>query len=271
LADWNGMMIAALARAGAIFGEAEWIARGEQAFAFVSETMRDGERLGHSYRGGRLLLPGLASDYAWMMRAALALHEVTGKPYYLRQALAWQSVLDTHHADAETGGYYLTADDAAGLVIRPHATNDDAIENHNAVAAENLVRLAALTGDHAWRERADRLFDGMLPLAAGNLFGHAGLLNALDARLGMAEIIVTGDGEASRTLRAAARRLPFLRNALVPSTSVADLPETHPLRAKALAAPEGAAFVCVGERCSLPITDPEKLPAAAASSPGLLS
>jgi uncharacterized protein YyaL (SSP411 family) len=257
LADWNGMMIAALTRAGVIFGEPDWITRAEAAFRFVAGEMAQGERLGHSWRDGRLLFPGLASDLAWMMRAALALAEATGRRDYLDHALAWQQVLDRHHADAETGGIYLTADDAAGLVVRPHATHDDAVENHNAVAAENLVRLAALTGDEIWRQRADRLFDGLLPLAAANAFGHAGLLNALDFRLRAAEIVVTGagQGDTARPLLDAALALPFLQTVVVRAADVSDLPDTHPLRAKALAVPEGAAFVCVGARCSLPVTD----------------
>ena len=69
---------------------------------------------------------------------------------------------------------------------------DDAIPNLNAVAAGNLVRLAALTGDTAWRDKADRLIEGILSANARNLFGHMALLNALDLRLRAAEIVVTG-------------------------------------------------------------------------------
>ena len=78
--------------------------------------------------------------------------------------------------------------------MRPAATTDDATPNANAVAAENLVRLAVLAGDEQWRAAADALFDGVLPLAAANLFGHAALLNALDLRLRMAEIVIAGQG-----------------------------------------------------------------------------
>ena len=102
------------------------------------------------------------------------------------------------------GGYFLTADDAEGLVLRPDSTTDDATPNPNGVAAQNLLRLAVLAGDDDWRARADRLFDGLLPLAAGNLFGHTALLNALDMRLRAAEIVVTGAGERAAEL--AARR-----------------------------------------------------------------
>jgi uncharacterized protein YyaL (SSP411 family) len=262
LADWNGMMIAALVRAGLAFDEREWIEHAERAFRFVATEMARGDRLGHSWREGRLLFPGLASDLAWMTRAALALAEATGARGYLEHALSWQRALDAHHADDTSGGYYLTAEDATGLVVRPHATHDDAIENHNAVIAENLVRLAALTGDETWRARADRLFDGLLPLAAANAFGHAGLLNALDFRLSAAEIVVTGQGEASRALAEAALRLPHLQTVVVRATDIATLPEAHPLRVKGEAASAPSAFVCVAERCSLPATEPARIAAA---------
>ena len=153
LADWNGLMIAALANAGALLGERAWIDMARRAFGFISAKMTRGDRLGHSWRAGRLLFPGLASDFACMIRAALALHEATGERGYLAQALAWQGALDRHYANPDNGGYFFTADDAEGLVVRPGATYDDAVPNPNGVAAQNLVRLAVLAGDDAWRER----------------------------------------------------------------------------------------------------------------------
>ena len=66
-----------------------------------------------------------------MVRAALALHEATGERPYLDQALTWQRALDRHYANPDNGGYFLTADDAEGLVVRPAATNDDATPNPN--------------------------------------------------------------------------------------------------------------------------------------------
>ncbi len=259
LADWNGLMIAALARGAPLFGELLWLDMAELAFHFVRESMTRGDRLGHSWRDGRLLLPGLASDYANMIRAALALHEATGDAHYLDQALAWQRALDRHYGNPDNGGYFLTADDAEGLVVRPGATTDDATPNPNAVAADNLVRLAALSGNDQWRAAADRLFDGVLPLAAPNLFAHAALLNALDTRLRLAEIVVTGSGARAAALAAAARKLPFLDRVVLRAPSADALAPNHPARDKIAAAPDGAAFVCVGETCSLPVTDTAEL------------
>jgi uncharacterized protein YyaL (SSP411 family) len=230
--------------------------------------MSRGDRLGHSWRAGKLTYPGLASDHAAMIRAALTFYEATGDHDYLERALAWQGALDRHYWNAGTGGYFLTADDAEGLVVRPNSIADEATPNPNAVAAQNLVRLAVFSGQEAWRKQADRLFDGLLPIASGNLFGHVALLNALDLRLRAAEIIVTGQGEAAETLHAAALKLPFLDRVVLRAPDEDALPEFHPAREKVAAARGPAAFVCVGETCSLPVTGPDQIAEAVGAMRG---
>ncbi len=261
LADWNGLMIAALANAGAMFGEPSWIELGARAFRFVLEKMMRDGRLGHSWRAGGLLFPGLSSDYGSMIRAALALHRATGESMYLDRAVEWERLLEQHHASPETGGYFLTAGDGGELILRPNSTRDDAIPNPHAWMAQNLVRLAALTGQYSYREKADRLFEGVLPLAAANLFGHAALLAALDTRLRFTEIVVTGS--RADEFADAALAQSFLASVLLRAQNESSLVTGHPAREKVAAAGgEGAAFVCRGEICSLPITDPAKLPGA---------
>jgi uncharacterized protein YyaL (SSP411 family) len=267
LADWNGLMIAALVNAGVVFEEPLWIDMAGRAFAFVADAMTRADRLGHSWRDRRLLFPGLASDFAAMIKAALALHEATGERSYLERAISWQQAFDRHYA-APTGGYYFTADDAEGLVVRPDATTDDATPNPNGVAAQNLLRLAVFDAAAQWRERAERLFDGLLPLAAQNMFAHTSLLNALDMRLRAAEIVVTGAGERAAELLLAALKLPFLDRFVMRAPNAAALPPGHPAREKLAAAPEGAAFVCVAERCSLPVTEAGHVAQAVAAMKG---
>jgi uncharacterized protein len=264
LADWNGLMIAALVNAGTMLREPSWIGMAKLAFAFIAEHMTRGDRLGHSWRAGKLLYPGLASDHAAMIRAALALYEATGAHEYLAAALTWQAALDRHYVNRETGGYYLTADDAEGLVVRPDLTVDEAIPNPVGLAAQNLVRLAVLTGDDIWRERADILFDGVLPIVAENLYAHASLLNALDLRLRALEIVAVGP-EADRFAETALAQ-PYLDRIIARAASLDALPAQHPARAVSLTPGATAALVCAGERCSLPVTDADKLVEAIAAA-----
>jgi uncharacterized protein YyaL (SSP411 family) len=206
-----------------------------------------------------------------MIRAALALHEATGEGAWLAQAVAWQDALERHHADAEHsrskngvaslayGGYFLTADDAEGLIIRPHSTLDDAIPNHNGLIAQNLVRLAVLTGDDRFRSKADALFAAILPRGADNLFGHLSLLNALDMHLTASEIVVVGQGADASALLDAARRLPHANRIVLRAGDGAGLANNHPAKAKLAFVPGAAAFVCSGQSCSLPVTEADAL------------
>ena len=266
LADWNGLMIAALANAGAMLHKPAWLAKAHAAFAFIEHHMTRGDRLGHSWRDGRLLYPGLASDHAAMTKAALALYEATGTSQYLERACQWQQALDRHYARPDTGGYYLTADDAEDLILRPDSTIDEATPNPNGVAAQNLVRLAILTGDDNWRRKADVLFAGLLPTAAQSMYLHASLANALDLHLRAIEVVAVGP-QADR-FASVAFELPFLERVIMRAERPQDLPLRHSGRTLSLSDGQTVALVCAGQTCSLPITDPQLILAAAAGAGG---
>ena len=109
-------------------------------------------------------------------------------------------------------------------MVRPASTSDDATPNPNSIAAQNLVRLAALTGDAKWREQADRLF-----------------------------------GPEHERFAAVALKLPFVSRIVLRAPSAGALPANHPAQTKIAVGSGSAAFVCVGETCSLPVTDPDKI------------
>jgi uncharacterized protein len=266
LADWNGLMIAAAANAGAMLNKPAWLAKARSAFAFIEHQMTRGDRLGHSWRDGKLLYPGLASDHAAMTKAALALYEATGTSDYLERACQWQHALDRHYARPDTGGYYLTADDAEDLILRPDSTIDEATPNPNGVAAQNLVRLAILTGDHNWRRKADALFAGLLPTAAQSISLHASLANALDLHLRAIEVVTVGP-QADQFV-AVAFELPFLERVVVRAQRPQDLPPGHSGRSLSLSDGETVALVCAGQKCSLPIIDPQQILTAATIAGG---
>ena len=173
LADWNGLTIAALVHASVVFGEASWMKMAREAFDFISKTMVrkvDGQpRLGHAWRGGALVWPGMASDYAAMMRAALALAEASTEAdaqslcdlaYRLSQAL------EAHHLERATGFLCTSADDAPDVVFRARPTTDDAMPNAHAVYAQALLKLSSLTGQALLRTQADRLLEALTPTLA---------------------------------------------------------------------------------------------------------
>ncbi|MGQ3671343.1 thioredoxin domain-containing protein [Xanthobacter sp. TB0136] len=263
LADWNGLMIGALARTAVMLGQGAWIALARRAFdAICTHMMRDG-RLGHSLCGGKLVFPGLSSDLAAMARAAIALHEATGETAFLDRARQFLELLEEHHLDAASGTYFLTADDAEALIMRPLSSHDEALPNPNAVAADALLRLSALLDDELLRARADRILAGLSGAANRNVLAHGATLNALDTRFTLAQITVVGTGAQADALAQAALALPFPLRVV---RRVMDMGKVAPdsiTAARIASAPaEGAAFICVGENCTLPVTDPEKLKSA---------
>ncbi len=158
LADWNGLMIASLANAADAFQRADWLEAAKTAFAFIRIRMEKQGRLFHAYRAGATSAPGTASDYANMIRAALALANVTGDPGYVAKAQDWARVLDQHYWSEEFSGYYLAADDTVDLIVRPLNAQDEATPNANGVMISNLVALYLWTGEEKFphARRTDR-------------------------------------------------------------------------------------------------------------------
>ncbi|MBP2293880.1 thioredoxin domain-containing protein [Azospirillum rugosum] len=261
LADWNGLMIAALAHAGLALDEPDWIAAAQRAFAFVRDHMHDGGRLRHSWRAGQLKHAATLDDYAHMTRAALALHEATGDPAMLEQARGWVAVLDRHFWDGEAGGYFYTADDATDLIIRTKSAHDSAIPSGNGTMLAVLATLYHRTGEDAYRERADALVAAFSGELGRNFFPLPTFLNAVELLQNGVQVVIVGDpqGADTRALRRAVldQSLPNRILSLVPPGT--DLPASHPAHGKGMQGGVAAAYVCTGMTCSPPVTKPDAL------------
>ncbi|MDX2089657.1 MAG: thioredoxin domain-containing protein, partial [Kofleriaceae bacterium] len=199
LADWNGLMIAALARAARVFGEDHWLAAAERAFAFVQSRMSDGDRLWHSYRDGRAKAPATASDYANMIWSAIRLHEATGSDGFLATALKWIAVLDKHYWNDDGGGYATTADDTDDVIVRMVAGTDDAAPNANGIMVSNLAWLGLLTGDTDHLKRAEAIHDAFGADMARMQVNHTGLIaSAVDLIAPQIAVVAGRDLEGAR-------------------------------------------------------------------------
>jgi uncharacterized protein YyaL (SSP411 family) len=265
LADWNGLMIAALARAAAVFRRPDWLAPARRAFAFVQGRMGtpDG-RLRHAWRGGRASAPGLLEDHAAMARAALALFESSGEQGFLRQAILWMEAAERHFA-AEDGGYYTSANDAADILVRGRSAGDDATPSGNGMMAEVQARLFHLTGEARWRDGATRTiaaFTGQTrPLAA-----MPGLLAAADLLENAATVVIAGDpaDADAQALALAALALPDPATVVLRTEGGAPLSPEHPAFGKGPVGGRPAAYPCRAGTCAAPVTRPEFLAPALA-------
>ena len=264
LADWNGLMIAALASAGAAFSEPTWIAAAERAFGFVDEHMSTGNRLLHCYRDNRTTNVAFLDDYANMARGALALFEVTGKPMYLDRARAWTETVEAHYLDSANGGYFLTADDAEALITRPRNAADNATPSGNGVMANVLARLYHLVGDDVYRQRAEALCLAFAGEIQRNFMGITSLLCGFEILASAVQVVVIGAREdgATATLTQTYFESPIPTGVLQVISPGTELPPSHPASGKTQIDGKPTAYVCQGTSCSLPLTDPVSLRAA---------
>jgi uncharacterized protein len=260
LADWNGLMIAALANAASVFERRDWLDFAAGAFGFVASAMSDTDgRLFHSWRG-RAQHRAIIDDYANMSRAALALHEATGRQSYLDRARAWVARAEKHYWDGR-GGFFFTADDAEALIARSKNALDQPNPSGNGTLAAVLARLYYLTGDDAYRARSQATIDAFAGEARRNIFGHGTLLNAAELLQRGLQIVVIGARDAADT----AALLRVVYSASLPNkilsviASGTALPSVHPAAGKGQVEGRATVYTCEGPVCSLPLTDPAAL------------
>jgi hypothetical protein len=260
LAAWNALMIAALADAGAVLGREDYLDAARAAAAFVLGAMRtpDG-RLLRTFNAGTARLGAYLEDHAFLLEALLVLYEATFEERWFVEARALADTIVARFGDPERGGFFSTPDDHETLIARRKDLEDSPIPSGASSAALGLLRLAALTGEHAYEEQAR----GQLALLHEvgvrhpGAFGH--LLQALDLYLApRREVALAGDPAGVAVLAAVVReaRRPHLVLAAGPgegSTAVALMEQRTPVQGRA------AAYVCEHFACRTPVTDPDAL------------
>jgi hypothetical protein len=259
LADWNGLLIQALAQAAPVFGRADWLGVAVEAWRFVTQKMMPADRLRHSSRLGRFQ-PGTLDDHANMANAAIALYEASSERHYLAQAEAWIRVLERHFA-APGGGYYLTAGDTEGLITRTRSATDSAVPSGNGAALQALARLYALTGEDGYREKAEALIRAFSGELERDAIGLASYLNGIDLFARPFQIVIVGDRTAKNTQELInlvyKQSLPNRVLTVIRPGEV--LPPSHPAFGKEQLEGRPTVYLCRGQTCSPPIFTAFKL------------
>jgi hypothetical protein len=266
LADWNGLMIAAVANAAQVFEQPPWLAAAIDAFAFVRSSLVVDGRLRHSWRDGRAKHPATLDDYANLCRAALALHEAAGDDAYVCQAEDWIAILDRHYWDAKDGGYFFAADDTTDVIVRTKNAADNATPSGNGTLVGVLAHLFYLTGSDRYRERAERLTAAFSGDLNRTFFAIATFLNSNEILQTAQQIVIVGKRTAddTRALLAAVHRRSLPNRVLSVIAPGDKLPDRHPAAGKSQTDGKATAYVCRGTTCSLPITAPSGLSQALA-------
>ncbi|HEY6554315.1 MAG TPA: thioredoxin domain-containing protein, partial [Vicinamibacteria bacterium] len=181
LTDWNGLMIGALARAGARLGDERYVKASASAARFVLDRLGSpaAPPLLHVYREGVARVPAFLDDYAFLIQGLLALATATGDLGFAREAIRLQAEQDERLLDAKDGGYYAAGDDAR-LLIRAKPAFDGALASGNGVSAANLLDLFQRTRDDRYLERAAETLGAFADAVAVAPLGHVTLVSAMN-------------------------------------------------------------------------------------------
>ncbi|HVU86132.1 MAG TPA: thioredoxin domain-containing protein [Pirellulales bacterium] len=266
LVNWNGLMIAALAQAGAALGVPAYVAAAAQAANFILERMRrDDGRLLHAYRNGAARFDGYLDDYACLADALVSLYEADFDERWIAEAVVLADIILARFADRARGGFFFTADDHETLVARPAEIQDGSTPSATAMAVTALLRLGKLTGRTDYLEAADKTLRLFADLMQKHPMATAQMLIAFDFAQGPTpELVLIGDSRSA----AVSNVLADLRRRFWPAKVVAARPTEHqgavlaPLfEGKGMAGAgqenggEPVLYVCENFACREPIAD----------------
>lgn len=262
LTDWNGLMIAAFAKAGQVLGDEAYTAAAKKAADFViAKLSRPDGRLLKRYRHGEAGLTAHLEDYAFLTWGLLDLYETCFDPIYLEHAVRLnQSALD-HFWDPQGGAFFMTANDAESLIARSKKIYGGAYPSGNAAALLNLVRLHRITGDSSLEEKADALIKAFSADILRQPSAFPFVLCGADFLLGPSlEIVIAGDPAAADTkAMIAALRKPYLPSKVVLLRPDGDAPPVTKVAAYTAAQTsidgKATAYVCRNFACNLPVTE----------------
>ncbi|MGC6503556.1 MAG: thioredoxin domain-containing protein [Parvibaculales bacterium] len=269
LADWNGLVIAALARAAVVFARPAWLDLAIAAYDFIKENMthqNDGcLRITHAWCAGVLGDCDTAEDYANMMDAALALYSTTGRQTYLEDAQSFMATLDAVFACTDAGGYYMTASDAAAILVRPRHARDSALPNANGSLVWALSRLAAFTGNQYYARQAEALAESFWLHTEKEFPQMTSSLSGLLKHHNLISCVIAGqaDDASTQALLRAARLHPHPALLVQPVVDAGAIDPTHPAYSQ-LADTQGdvaQVYLCLQDKCLAPIRTPEALTA----------
>jgi uncharacterized protein YyaL (SSP411 family) len=261
LAGWNGMMLRAFAEASAVLARPDYRAVAERNASFLLQALRRDGRLLRTWKAGQAKLLGYLEDYAMVADGLLALYEATFTGRWLAAARGLADEMLRLFWDPSAEAFFDTGSDHEALIVRPRNIFDSAVPCGTSVAADVLLRLAALTGVEVYEQRAMAALRPVAPLMTRYPSGFGRFLAALDFHLGPpVEVALVwpagGDGATPLAREVFARYLPRRIVAGGPEAESAELPL---LAGKTARDRRPTAYVCERYACQAPTIDPAEL------------
>ena len=261
LADWNGLMVAALAKASRVLNEPKYLQAAQQCADFLLQTMRDKEgHLLHRYRHGDAGIAGHLDDYAFFVWGLIELYEASFDAQYLKAALDLNHDMLTRFT-SKSGGLYLTAHDAEALLVRPMEAWDGALPSGNAVAAWNMLRLARMSSNSDLEEAANKIFNTFSALLTQAPVGVTHLLSAQVYAAGDGiEVVLAGDSHSqqAKTMIQALNK-QYLPYAVVLWRDEESIKLVPFMKLQAPINHQVTAYVCKNFQCNQPVTDSQAM------------
>jgi len=259
LAAWNGLMISAFVDAALALGDPAWLEPARRAANFILNQMMIDGRLRRSWRAGKAELTAYVEDYAALAGAFTDLYEATFEPEWLEAAAALVTTAMSHYEDP-AGGFFLTADDAEAILLRPRSAQDGATPSGNALMANALLRLAALLDRADWRDAAARTVRSHAAGLAQYAGAHHRMLLAVEwLTSDPVEVAILGnpvDPATAALVRAAREARPYnrvLASADRPIEAISLLRDRHAIEGRP------TAWVCRQFACRAPVWTAEAL------------
>ena len=268
LAGWNGLMISALARAGAALDEPRYTRAATRGAEFVAARLLDTKtgRLTRRWRDGHADVPGFLDDYAFYTQGLLDLYESGFDPRWIELASALQQKQDELFRDEKAGGYFESSSEDANVLIRLKEDDDNAEPAAVSVAALNLLRLGQVTGNAALRDRAEKTFGSVASQLGRAPTSMPQMLVAYEFRLSKPrQIVLAGKLDSPDTHAMLdeinSRYLPDKVLLLADGAEAQKRLSEHLPMLQSPTAIDGrtTAYLCENNACQLPTTDASKL------------
>ena len=201
LTDWNGLMIAAFAKAGDVFNSDDYIKQAENSAQFILKNLTDKNgRLLKRYRNGKSGIDSHLDDYAFFIWGLLELYEATFNTIYLSEAIKLSEIMVSEFWDTENGAFFLGSNNSEELIVRAKTGYDGAIPSGNSVAAMNFIKLNRITGETKWVEISDKIFMTFSKEINNTPTAFSYMLNAfLFESNEPKEVVVVGSGKDPET------------------------------------------------------------------------
>ena len=263
LTDWNGLMIAAFAKAGDVFNSDDYIQQAEKSAQFILKNLTDKNgRLLKRYRNGNSGLDAHLDDYAFFIWGLLELYEATFDVTYLTEAIQLSDIMVNEFWDITNGGFFLGSESSEKLIVRAKTGYDGAIPSGNSVAAMNCSRLNRITGEIKWAQISDKIFTTFSNEIQQTPSGYASMINAfLFNSDNPKEIVIVGSGKNSET-KAAIKKI---KSEYVPNKVIIFKDTDDPLKKLSPVArwtvtqetidDKTTYYICQDFACKIPTTD----------------